>query len=98
MEKGIYLMNYSPQEFKDLLMDIVKHVTESDTNKKGSTQTTEPEKLLSRKEISAYLGITLTTLHKWMNKRLPYSCINGRRYFLISEVLEYTKKINHTLK
>jgi len=96
MEKGIYLMNYTPQEFKELLMDIVKDVSAKETN--NNTQPIEKEKLLSRIEISEYLGITLTTLHKWMNKGLPYNCINGRRYFLVSEVLDYTRKINPKLK
>jgi excisionase family DNA binding protein len=49
------------------------------------------EPLVSRKEIAAYLHISLVTLHDWMNKGLPYIKKGSRVLFLKSEVLEAIK-------
>jgi excisionase family DNA binding protein len=49
------------------------------------------EPLLSRKEIAAYLKISLVTLHDWMNKGLPHIKKGARVLFLKSEVLEAIK-------
>lgn len=93
MEKFIYLHGMSTEEFQHLLKNSVKEIL--DSKKEIIHQSNAPEKLLSRKEVSEYLGITLTTLHKWMNKGLPFETMNGRRYFLLSEVLAdiKTKKL-----
>ena len=49
------------------------------------------ELLLSRREIAKMLGISLVTLTDWMKKEFPYHKVNGRVYFLRSEVLEFVK-------
>ena len=49
------------------------------------------EPLLTRKEIAAYLKISLVTLHDWMNKGLPCIRKGNRVLFLKSEVLEAIK-------
>jgi excisionase family DNA binding protein len=49
------------------------------------------EPLVSRKEIAAYLKISLVTLHDWMNKGLPHIRNGGRVLFLKSEVLAAIK-------
>lgn len=50
------------------------------------------EPLLTRKEIAAYLHISLVTLHDWINKGLvPSIRKGGRILFLKSEVLEALK-------
>jgi excisionase family DNA binding protein len=58
------------------------------------TQPSSPgyeEPLLTRKEIAAYLRISLVTLHDWMNKGLPHIRQGNRVLFLKSEVLEAIK-------
>lgn len=52
-----------------------------------------PEPLLGREEISAYLTISLVTLHAWMKQGLPYHKRGRRVYFLRSEVLAYLRKL-----
>jgi predicted DNA-binding transcriptional regulator AlpA len=52
------------------------------------------EQLLCRKEIAGVLGISLVTLHDWMNRGLPCHKQRGRVYFIRSEVLDYVKA-NH---
>ena len=47
--------------------------------------------LLSRKDIAAFLGISLVTLTDWMKRGLPFHKVNGRVYFQRSAVLEYVK-------
>ena len=52
---------------------------------------TGEEQLLCRKEIAGVLGISLVTLHDWMNRGLPCHKQRGRVYFIRSEVIEYVK-------
>ena len=52
------------------------------------------EQLLCRKEIAGLLGISLVTLHDWMNRGLPCHKQRGRVYFIRSEVMDYVKA-NH---
>ncbi len=49
------------------------------------------EPLVSRKEVSTFLDISLVTLHDWMKRGLPFHKQRGRVYFMRSEVLEYIK-------
>ena len=49
------------------------------------------EPLLTRREIAAYLKMSLVTLHDWMNKGLPYIKKGNRVLFFKSEVLEPIK-------
>jgi|HubBroStandDraft_6_1064221.scaffolds.fasta_scaffold1675800_1 excisionase family DNA binding protein len=50
------------------------------------------EPLLTRKEIAAYLKISLVTLHDWMTKGLPHIRKGRRILFLKSEVLAAIKQ------
>lgn len=54
------------------------------------SETSEP--LLSREDAASIFGVTLVTLHDWMNKGLPFHKQGGRTYFLRSEILEYVKQ------
>ena len=45
------------------------------------------EKLLSKQELAAELGVSLVTLTDWMKKGLPYMRLHKRVYFKKSEVL-----------
>ena len=50
------------------------------------------EPLISRKETSKRLEISLVTLTDWVKHGLPSHKHRGRVYFLFSEVIEYIKK------
>jgi DNA-binding transcriptional regulator YhcF (GntR family) len=55
--------------------------------KTGSGQLSNSEKLLSKQELAAELGVSLVTLTDWMKKGLPYLRLHKRVYFRKSEVL-----------
>jgi hypothetical protein len=59
---------------------------------KNVTSNEAPEELLSRKEISKKLRISLVTLTDWVKRGLPSHKQRGRVYFIQSEVMEYIKK------
>lgn len=46
------------------------------------------ERLLSKQELAAELGVSLVTLTEWMKKGLPFLRLHKRVYFKMSEVLE----------
>ena len=54
-------------------------------------QPADEEQLLCRKEIAGLLGISLVTLHDWINRGLPCHKQRGRVYFIRSEVMDYVK-------
>jgi phage terminase Nu1 subunit (DNA packaging protein) len=49
------------------------------------------EPLLTRKAVAGIFGISLVTLHDWINRGLPCIKQGGRAYFLRSEVMDYVK-------
>lgn len=51
------------------------------------SQPPDAEKLLSKQELAAELGVSLVTLTDWMKKGLPYLRLHKRVYFKKSEVL-----------
>ena len=51
------------------------------------SQLPESEKLLSKQELAAELGVSLVTLTDWMKKGLPYLRLHKRVYFKKNEVL-----------
>jgi hypothetical protein len=55
--------------------------------KTGGSQPPNSEKLLSKQELAAELGVSLVTLTDWMKKGLPYLRLHKRVYFKKSEVL-----------
>ncbi|MGF7077018.1 helix-turn-helix transcriptional regulator [Mucilaginibacter sp. 3215] len=55
--------------------------------KTGGSQLPNSEKLLSKQELAAELGVSLVTLTDWMKKGLPYLRLHKRVYFRKSEVL-----------
>ncbi len=77
-------------DFRKWILEAVKESLQiSATTKTGAGE--KEESLVSRKEISGYLGISLVTLTDWMKKGLPFHRLNGRVYFQKSEVLEYVR-------
>jgi hypothetical protein len=55
--------------------------------KTGDRQRPNSEKLLSKQELAAELGVSLVTLTDWMKKGLPYLRLHKRVYFKKNEVL-----------
>ncbi|MEO3407404.1 helix-turn-helix domain-containing protein [Mucilaginibacter sp. CAU 1740] len=55
--------------------------------KTDGSQPLDSEKLLSKQELAAELGVSLVTLTNWMKKGLPYLRLHKRVYFKKSEVL-----------
>jgi excisionase family DNA binding protein len=50
--------------------------------------------LLKRVDVAEMFGITLTTVHSWMNSGLiPFHRISGRVFFKKSEVLQAMKQV-----
>ncbi len=88
----------------NLTMDII-HFQQNRISKNGSgrcwkpTLTSKPsrwlrrrfrhEPLLNRKQMAAILGISMVTLHAWMNRGLPHHKQGGKVYFLRSNVIEF---------
>jgi len=54
----------------------------------GSRQQPAEERLLSKQELAAELGVSLVTLTDWMKKGLPFLRLHKRVYFKRSQVLE----------
>lgn len=55
--------------------------------KMGGSQSSQEERLLSKQELAAELGVSLVTLTDWMKKGLPFLRLHKRVYFKRSEVL-----------
>jgi len=55
--------------------------------KTGGSQPAE-ERLLSKQELAAELGVSLVTLTDWMKKGLPFLRLHKRVYFKKSELLK----------
>ena len=62
--------------------------------KTGGSQPLDSEKLLSKQELAAELGVSLVTLTDWMKKGLPYLRLHKRVYFKKNEVLNAMQQTN----
>lgn len=59
----------------------------------------QPEDLISQKEASKFLHISIPTIIDWRkNKNLPYYNFSGRYYYSRSELLEYGRNRNSRIK
>jgi hypothetical protein len=56
--------------------------------KTGGSPQPGDERLLSKQELAAELGVSLVTLTDWMKKGLPFLRLHKRVYFKKSEVLK----------
>jgi hypothetical protein len=81
----------SENEFKTWIREAVKEILIAKEAQNDKDAAVAQEQLISRKEISRFLNISLVTLNDWMKKGLPNHKVNGRVYFQKSEVLEYVK-------
>jgi predicted DNA-binding transcriptional regulator AlpA len=69
------------------IRDAVREELQEHFKTTGGSQSQNSEKLLSKQELAAELGVSLVTLTDWMKKGLPYMRLHKRVYFKKSEVL-----------
>lgn len=62
--------------------------------KTSGSQPPLEERLLSKRELAAELGVSLVTLTDWMKKGLPFLRLHKRVYFKRSEVLKIMQQKN----
>ena len=75
------------------IKDAVREELQEHFNKGGS-QPPPDERLLSKQELAAELGVSLVTLTDWMKKGLPFLRLHKRVYFKMSEVLKIMQQKN----
>lgn len=84
------------EELKELINQCLdEHPKFSIDDKVEKSDTDKP---MSRTEIAEFLGISKVTVTDWMKKGLPYKRMNGRVYFMKSEVLASMPSFNHRKK
>lgn len=86
MEKSILLHCIAVEDFKEMIMEVIRTgFAEQQIPVTG----TDPEILLTRQETAALLRISLTSLWQWTNKgKLRSYGLGNRRYYKKSEVME----------
>lgn len=91
---SIQLYSHSKQDLEkvvEIILNKVQNFQLSQTSKES-----KPEDLISQKEASKFLKISLPTIIDWRkNKDLPHYDYNGRFYYSEKELLEYGKRNNH---
>jgi predicted DNA-binding transcriptional regulator AlpA len=75
---------------KEAIQECLQEGLATSTLSRPDSEPNEP--LLTRKEIAGIFGISLVTLHDWINRGLPCIKQGGRVYFLRSEVMDYVKQ------
>jgi len=70
------------------IRDAVRAELQEHFKKGGRQQTATEERLLSKQELAAELGVSLATLSDWMKKGLPFLRLHKRVYFKKSDVLK----------
>ncbi|GAC1563435.1 MAG: hypothetical protein NVS3B13_38260 [Mucilaginibacter sp.] len=70
------------------IRDAVRAELQEHFNKGDSPPAQVNERLLSKKELSEELGVSLVTVTDWMKKGLPFLRLHKRVYFKMSEVLK----------
>ncbi len=79
--KTILLQELTVGELKSFIREAVRDILSELQNQKEK----KPEKLISRKEASDLLGISLVTLHSWTRtQRIQGYRINSRVFLLMS--------------
>jgi len=82
---------------QEVLSQCIRDAVRAELNehfKTGGSQLPDSEKLLSKQELAAELGVSLVTLTDWMKKGLPYLRLHKRVYFKKNEVLNAMQQTN----
>jgi hypothetical protein len=78
-------------QLRQIVSESVKQALHNE-NAPTTTSPKEPEPLLTREQMAKELHISLVTITDWMKKGLPYLRLQGRIYFLRSEVMASMKQ------
>ena len=90
---SIQLYSHSKQDLEKVVETILNKVQNFQISK--TSNESHPEDLISQKEASKFLKISLPTIIDWRkNKDLPHYDYNGRFYYSPKELLEYGRKNN----
>ena len=99
---AIYLEGMTILEFKALIKESVSEQFSNVLTEQKENASDNNEKLLTRKETSKFLGISLVTLHKWsLEGIVPSYRINTRIRFKkkdLEKILENPIVIKYTRK
>jgi hypothetical protein len=80
------------EEFKRWIRESVREEMKAVLLDLKTNSSSKEEPLMTRKEIGAYLRISLVTLTDWKKRGLPCRQHRGRVLFLKSEVLKWLKE------
>ena len=93
---SLQLYSHSTQDLEKMVEVVLNKVKNFQFSQ--SSKETQNEDLISQKEASKFLGISLPTIISWRKeKNLPHYNFNGRFYYKTTELLEFGKNLN-TLK
>ena len=91
MKSVIQLIQVTPEEFQDAIIEGVKNQLE---DLKKNFQPKEPTKYLTRKEVAEMLSVDLSTVHNYTKRKILQSYqIGGRVYYKRSEVEQAIVKL-----
>lgn len=76
------------QALSQCIRDAVRAELQQHFKTGDSSKQEQEERLLSKQELAAELGVSLVTLSDWMKKGLPFLRLHRRVYFKKSEVLK----------
>ncbi|KVV13405.1 helix-turn-helix domain-containing protein [Flavobacterium sp. TAB 87] len=91
---SVQLYSHSKQDLEkvvEIILNKIQNFQLTNTAKEA-----KPEDLISQKEASKFLKISLPTIIAWRNEKdLPHYNYNGRYYYSPTELLEYGRRNNH---
>jgi hypothetical protein len=94
---SLQLYSHSKQDLEQVVEIILSKVQNFQLG--NSNQEIKKEDLISQKEASKFLNISLPTIIFWRKeKSLPHYNYNGRFYYSTRELLEYGKNLNSNNK
>jgi DNA-binding transcriptional regulator YhcF (GntR family) len=80
--------NINEQALRQCIRDALRAELQEHFKTGGSSKQKPEERLLSKQELAAELGVSLVTLTYWMKKGLPFLRLHRRVYFKKSEVFK----------
>ena len=86
------------QALSSCIRDALREELKQHFKTRSSSSQELEERLLSKRELAAELGVSLVTLSDWMKKGLPFLRLHRRVYFKKSEVLKIMQQeITHEI-
>lgn len=94
-ETQIQFINFSQEEFAELISKSVKSQFEELVNATNKEQPKEENDLLSRKETADFFKVSLVSVHAWVKDGIikPYK-VGNRTYFKKSELINVVESSN----